>query len=145
MITEEQTQMQLLTSDQGQDGSQAGTDLVHIKYVRAQKESPEFMSVYNGIDQSVEVALSTFNFNVVPEPVLTLYDFIMSTFVGGNEATTTAPTPAGSNPDIPESEQPPPPAVDPGKIKVKVKLTSIRRMYRQTWKMLDTHSLIHEF
>ncbi|CAE6434049.1 unnamed protein product, partial [Rhizoctonia solani] len=125
MITEEQNRMQLLTSNQAQDGSEENTDLVRIKYVRAQKESPEFMSVYDGIDQSVDVALSAFTFNVAPEPVLTLYDFIMSTFVGGNEPATNAPTPAGSNPGTPEAEQPPPP-VDPGKIKVKVKLTSIR-------------------
>jgi vacuolar protein sorting-associated protein 13A/C len=126
MITEEQNRMQLLTSNQGQGESETIPDLVRVKYVRAQKESPEFMSVYNGIDQSVDVALSTFSFNVAPEPVLTLYDFIMSTFVGGNEPTTNAPTPAGSNMGTPEVEEPLP-VVDPGKIKVKVKLTSIKR------------------
>ncbi|CEL57657.1 Vacuolar protein sorting-associated protein 13 OS=Saccharomyces cerevisiae (strain ATCC 204508 / S288c) GN=VPS13 PE=1 SV=1 [Rhizoctonia solani AG-1 IB] len=125
MITEEQNRMQLLTSNQGQGESETIPDLVRVKYVRAQKESPEFMSVYNGIDQSVDVALSTFSFNVAPEPVLTLYDFIMSTFVGGNEPTTNAPTPAGSNMGTPEAEEPLP-VVDPGKIKVKVKLTSIK-------------------
>ncbi|KAH7345058.1 hypothetical protein B0J17DRAFT_763771 [Rhizoctonia solani] len=124
MITEDQSRMQLLTSNQGRDESEANSNLVLIKYVRAQKESPEFVSVYDRIDQSVDVALSTFTFNVQPEPVLTLYDFIMSTFVGGNEPMTNAPTPAGSNTGTPEAEQPPPP-VDPGKIKVKVKLTSI--------------------
>ncbi|CAE6445232.1 unnamed protein product [Rhizoctonia solani] len=124
MITEEQ-KMQLLTSNQAEGESEGSSDLVRIKYVRAQKESPEFIPVYDGIDQSVDVSLSTFTFNVAPEPVLTLYDFIMSTFVGGNEPTTNAPTPAGSNTGTPEAEQPPPP-VDPGKIRVKVKLTSIR-------------------
>lgn len=118
--------MQLLTSNQNQGGNQVITDLVRVKYIRAQKESPEFMSVYDGIDQSVEVALSTFTFNVAPEPVLTLYDFIMSTFVGGNEVTTSAPTPAGSNSGTPQSEQPPPPPAEPGIIKVNLKLTSVR-------------------
>ncbi|KAG9102497.1 hypothetical protein FRC06_001944 [Ceratobasidium sp. 370] len=126
MVTDEQNRMQLLTSTQGKDSNATPTDLVTIKYVRAQKESPEFMSVYDGIDQSVQVSLSTFNFNVAPEPVLTLYDFIMSTFVGGNDANTAAPTPAGSGSATPAAEQPPPPPVDPGKIRVKVKLTSIR-------------------
>ncbi|KAG8691548.1 hypothetical protein FRC11_001538 [Ceratobasidium sp. 423] len=77
MITEDQNRMQLLTSNQGQVGNGANSDLVSIKYVRAQKESPEFISVYDGIDQSVDVALSTFTFNVAPGPVLTLYDFII--------------------------------------------------------------------
>lgn len=134
--------MQLLTSNQGEDGNTTPTDLVSIKYVRAQKESPEFMSVYNGIDQTVEVALSTFTFHVAPEPVLTLYDFIMSTFVGGNEASTTAPTPAGSSPGTPQIEQPPPPPpVDPGKIKVKVKLTSVRCKFQITFKR-NAYSLL---
>ncbi|ELU43058.1 vacuolar protein sorting-associated protein vps13 [Rhizoctonia solani AG-1 IA] len=125
MITEEQKRMQLLTSNQGRAGGETSSDLVRVKYVRAQKESPEFTSVYDGIDQSVDVALSTFSFNVAPEPVLTLYDFIMSTFVGGNEPTTNTLTPAESSAGTPEAEEPPPP-VDSGKIKVKVKLTSIQ-------------------
>ncbi|GAB1518861.1 Vacuolar protein sorting-associated protein 13 [Rhizoctonia solani] len=125
MITEEQKRMQLLTSNQGRAGGETSSDLVRVKYVRAQKESPEFTSVYDGIDQSVDVALSTFSFNVAPEPVLTLYDFIMSTFVGGNEPTINTLTPAESSAGTPEAEEPPPP-VDSGKIKVKVKLTSIQ-------------------
>ncbi|KAJ1311504.1 hypothetical protein OPQ81_009991 [Rhizoctonia solani] len=124
MITEDQSRMQLLTSNQSQDESETISDLVRIKYVRVQKESPEFLSIYDEIDQSVDVALSTFTFNVAPEPVLTLYDFIMSTFVGGNEPATNAPTPTSSGVDTPQVEQPPPP-VDPGKIRVKLKLTSI--------------------
>ncbi|KAG8694260.1 hypothetical protein FRC09_009967, partial [Ceratobasidium sp. 395] len=126
MVTDEQNRMQLLTSTQEKDGNSAPADLVTVKYIRAQKESPEFMSVYGGIDQTVQVSLSTFNFNVAPEPVLTLYDFIMSTFVGGNEANTGAPTPAESGPVTPTNDQPPPPPADSGKIRVKVKLTSIR-------------------
>lgn len=56
-------------------------DLLVVNYVRAQKESPEFVSRFEGIDQSVDVQISTFIFRAAPEPVLTLYDFIMTTFV----------------------------------------------------------------
>lgn len=52
-----------------------------IGYRRAQKASPDFMSVYEGYDQSVEVRLTTFVVRAVPEHVITLYDYIMSTFV----------------------------------------------------------------
>jgi vacuolar protein sorting-associated protein 13A/C len=56
-------------------------DLMKISYKRVQKNSPEFATVYESIDQSVDVQLSTFIFHAAPEPVVSLYDFIMTTFV----------------------------------------------------------------
>ncbi|KAJ6604648.1 vacuolar protein sorting-associated protein 13 [Mycena vulgaris] len=56
-------------------------DLLSLTYRRVQKESPEFLTVYEGIDQSVDITISTFIFRAAPEPVLSLYDFIMTTFV----------------------------------------------------------------
>ncbi|KAF8216245.1 hypothetical protein K438DRAFT_1748990 [Mycena galopus ATCC 62051] len=56
-------------------------DLLSLTYRRVQKESPEFLTIYEGIDQSVDIKLSTFIFRAAPEPVLSLYDFIMTTFV----------------------------------------------------------------
>jgi len=60
-----------------------GADLLKVVYTRAQKESPEFNSKYEGIEQNVDVVISTLVFRAAPEPVLSLYDFIMSTFVSG--------------------------------------------------------------
>lgn len=54
---------------------------MEVAYRRVQKSSPDFISVYNGFDQSVEVKLSTFIFRAVPEHVLSLYDYLMTTFV----------------------------------------------------------------
>ena len=56
-------------------------DLLIVNYKRVQKSSPFYESVFEGIDQSVDVRISTFVFRAAPEPVLTLYDFIMTTFV----------------------------------------------------------------
>lgn len=56
-------------------------DLLIVAYTRVQKNSPEFISVYEGIDQSVDIKISTFVFRAAPEPVISLYDFIMTTFV----------------------------------------------------------------
>ncbi|KAF9044538.1 vacuolar protein sorting-associated protein 13 [Hymenopellis radicata] len=56
-------------------------DLLFVTYTRVQKDSPEFTSIYEGIDQKVEVRISTFIFRAAPEPVIALYDFIMTTFV----------------------------------------------------------------
>jgi vacuolar protein sorting-associated protein 13A/C len=59
--------------------------LLKVRYNRVQKESPEFMTVHEGVDQSIDVELSTFNIGIAPEPILSLYDFIMTTFVPQDE------------------------------------------------------------
>ncbi|KZO93498.1 vacuolar protein sorting-associated protein 13 [Calocera viscosa TUFC12733] len=114
-------------------------ELMRIKYTRVQKDSPEYMPVYEGVDQTIGVELSTFNFAVQPEPILTMYDFIMTTFVP-SKAITRPTTPFSESPpdllDLPPDLSGPTPAVpvppaepapehNPGKIKIRVKLTSI--------------------
>jgi len=56
-------------------------DLLTIAYVRVQNDSPEFLTVYEGINQAVDIQVSTFKFRAAPEPIIALYDFIMATFV----------------------------------------------------------------
>ena len=56
-------------------------DLLRIAYTRVQKESPEFATIYESVDQNVDIKVSTLVFRAAPEPVLALYDFIMTTFV----------------------------------------------------------------
>jgi vacuolar protein sorting-associated protein 13A/C len=74
--------LNVLTS--ADDESPSGRDLLTVGYTRVQKNSPEFSIVYGGIDQSVELMLSTVIVRVTPEAVLTLYDFVMTTFVPSN-------------------------------------------------------------
>lgn len=95
-------------------------DLLTVAYCRVQKESPEFQTVYEGIDQSVDIKISTFIFRVAPEPVLSLYDFIMTTFV-----------PQSNNQTIDAQEHaltevPPDSGVSEGRIRVLVKLASVQ-------------------
>jgi vacuolar protein sorting-associated protein 13A/C len=68
-----------------QHGSSPDSDLLRIAYTRAQKDSPEFLTMHDGIDQNVDIKMSTLVFRAAPEPVLALYDFIMTTFVSSNE------------------------------------------------------------
>ncbi|CAL1695807.1 unnamed protein product [Somion occarium] len=56
-------------------------ELLMVKYVRVQPQSPEFIIAYEGINQSVDIKISTFIFRAAPEPVISLHDFIMNTFV----------------------------------------------------------------
>jgi vacuolar protein sorting-associated protein 13A/C len=61
--------------------STGNKELLRIAYTRVQKESPEFATIYESVDQNVDISVSTLVFRAAPEPVLALYDFIMTTFV----------------------------------------------------------------
>ena len=63
-------------------------DLLTVAYVRAQKLSPEFTTVFEGIDQSIDIKISTFLFRIAPQPIISLYDFVMTTFVSRSEMPT---------------------------------------------------------
>ncbi|KAI9273340.1 hypothetical protein EDC94DRAFT_192131 [Helicostylum pulchrum] len=76
----------LVTSDQyalqpGHRHESTLKNLVHVEYVRCDKTSPEYVTKYKGIDQTVQVTLSTLNFIVTRSSVLTLNNFILHTFV----------------------------------------------------------------
>lgn len=66
-------------------GPSIDKDLLRISYCRVQKDSPDFLTIAEGIDQSVDIKMSTLVFQAAPEPVLDLYDFIMTTFVPDSE------------------------------------------------------------
>lgn len=101
-------------------------NLLSVKYRRAQKESPDFATIFDSIDQSVEATISTVIFRTAPEPVLTLYDFVMTTFVPKSE-----PPPINAIGDVRDSD-----ALEEvmtnasssssGKIRVIVKLASVQ-------------------
>lgn len=108
------------------DGSPVDNDLLRVTYKRAQKESPEFNSVFEGIDQSVDIHISTFIFRAAPEPVLALYDFIMTTFVPKPTTPAVENAPEAKHEDHPEEID----AIATGKIRVDVKLASIQSRSR---------------
>lgn len=105
-------------------GPSIDKDLLRISYYRIQKESPDFMTVAEGINQSVDIKMSTLVFQAAPEPVLDIYNFIMTTFVPESEPTvqpsselqTTSST-GGKDIGLTESD---------GKIRVLMKLEGIR-------------------
>ncbi|KIK70982.1 hypothetical protein GYMLUDRAFT_33082 [Collybiopsis luxurians FD-317 M1] len=98
-------------------------DLLSVTYCRVQPDSPEFNTIYEGIEQSVDVKISTFIFHAAPEPVLMLYDFIMTTFVPQSDATSSE----GSQIVEVESESSvQTAAVNESKIKVSVILASVQ-------------------
>ena len=101
--------------------------LVQVRYMRVQKDSPEFMTKHEGVDQSVDTELSTFRINIAPEPILSLYDFIMTTFVPQDDKTPSKETNDGKMVETAGTKDEATVEKDPrssDKIRVRVKLTS---------------------
>lgn len=98
-------------------------DLLKIKYTRVQKEAPNFASLYEGIDQNVDIKMSTLVFRAEPEPVIALYDFIMTTFVPESDTTIdqNAVTPHEAGVDIQAIE-----SGNDGKIRVLLKFEGVQ-------------------
>ena len=110
--------LQLLSSA---DGSIDGKDLLRVDYKRVQNNSPG----YEGFDQDITVDVSTVIFLTAPEPLLTLYDLIMTTFVPtssvpGESSTTVESTTAVVQPAAESSS-----VTQNGKLRLFVKLASV--------------------
>jgi vacuolar protein sorting-associated protein 13A/C len=103
--------------------SSSDLKLVKVKYMKVQKDSPEFMGVHEGVDQSVDTELSTFKITLAPEPILSLYDFIMTTFVPKDDENA-----ASDEQTIKEEQQQQSAQTSSDKIRVRVKLTSAQGM-----------------
>ncbi|KAH6917385.1 vacuolar protein sorting-associated protein vps13 [Coprinopsis sp. MPI-PUGE-AT-0042] len=118
-------------------------DLLQVKYTRAQRESPEFQTVFDGVDQNVDVKMSTLVFRAAPEPILDVYDFIMTTFVPSSQ-----PASEKSNqlalPDTPADDSnavaPATEALD-SKIRVLVRLEGVKLALENDAKILATLNL----
>lgn len=121
--------------------------LVKVNVVRVKKESPEFMSVYEGVETNVNVAITTINVIVTRKTLLTLLDFVLVTFTnpgGNNQSQQKAITDDGSEVDV--AVEPPDDAPQPqsaAAIRVKVDLKSIQLVLNNDGIRLATLSFNH--
>ena len=111
----------IITSEQIGEDDQELRDLVRVKYTQVKPESPEFQSVYGGVDKNVEIALSTINVIVTQKSILTLFDFTLTTFTSPDVAVVSPVQDHNSKEVALETGQKP----DESKIRVKIELTSI--------------------
>ncbi|KAI9014452.1 hypothetical protein CLU79DRAFT_890124 [Phycomyces nitens] len=76
----------LITSDTMDRYHQSGTEnereLVHVKYHQVNRKHPLYHDTFGGYDQTIDVALSTLNIIVTRSSILTLYNWVLSTFTG---------------------------------------------------------------
>ncbi|KAB5527937.1 hypothetical protein GE09DRAFT_408196 [Coniochaeta sp. 2T2.1] len=128
------------------EDQKAQRDLVHVKFVRVKKESPEYMSVYEGVEMNVDVAISTINLIVTRKTLLTLLDFILITFTNNDSPNNQQQAITETGEDLDIDVTPPSPGAgqnETGAIKVKVDLKSIRLILNNDGIRLATLSFKH--
>ena len=78
------TEFKQIVSSEG-SGANKGRDLFNVKFVKVNKESPEFVSTYEGIATNLDVSISTLDMVVTRKTLLTLLDFVLDTFASPDE------------------------------------------------------------
>lgn len=114
----------LITSEHIGEEEEEQKELVRVKYTQVKSESPEFQSVYGGVEKNVDVALSTINLIVTQKSILTLFDFILTTFTNP-EVTQAAEVPEHDLAESSVVSQRVSESSDESKMRVKVELKSI--------------------
>lgn len=122
--------------------AEEGKDLLTVSFVKVNPESPEFRSTYEGIATNLDVSVSTINLIVTRKTLLTLLDFVLSTFAGGNDESTTesieSKTKSAEEAEIDVEQQK---AGQADKLRIKAQLTSIALILNNDGVRLATLSL----
>lgn len=121
--------------------AEEGKDLFNVKFVKVNPESPEFKSTYEGIATNLDVSVSTINVIVTRRTLLTLLDFVLTTFAGPGQQQP-AIVDKKSEPeaeDVVEIPQQTTPQAD--RIRIKAQLTSIALILNNDGVRLATLSL----
>ncbi|KAI5864116.1 vacuolar protein sorting-associated protein 13 [Durotheca rogersii] len=123
-------------------------DLVRIRFIRVRRESPEFMPVYEGIETNINVAVSTINLVVTRRTLLTLLDFVLTTFTNNGNPSPQPPKRIDDTNEEKHDVEIIEPAVESqqneaGSIRVKVDLKSIRMILNNDGIRLATLSFNH--
>lgn len=105
--------------------------LIQVKFIKVNRESPEFQTVYQGIETNLDVAISTINLIVTRKTLLTLLDFVLITFTNPDQSNTPSTTNGIEEADDDDDEETPKkPATqtqgaDPEKIRIQINLKKI--------------------
>jgi vacuolar protein sorting-associated protein 13A/C len=114
----------LQLSSSGNESVEA-RDLLRVDYTRVQSSSPEYLSNYEGYDQIISVDVSTVIFRAPPEPLVTLYDLIMTTFVPPSPTLGETPSSAQTSSVVAQSTPEILPEQPTRKLRLMVKLASV--------------------
>ena len=126
------------------EGSSAdrGRDLFNVKFVKVNKDSPEFTSTYEGVATNLDVSISTLDVVVTRKTLLTLLDFVLDTFASPDEnQNTKAIEDQHTRQAKPDKALNSKSSDEPDKIRIKVDLHSIALILNNDGIRLATLSL----
>jgi vacuolar protein sorting-associated protein 13A/C len=118
--------------------------LVHVKFAKIKRDSPEFQSVYAGIETNLDVEISTINLIVTRRTLLTLLDFILITFTNpeaqqaDQQLLTDGADDESDGTATPPVQQP----ADPEKIRIQISLKKITLVLNNDGVRLATLSVM---
>ncbi|OAG41339.1 hypothetical protein AYO21_04502 [Fonsecaea monophora] len=118
--------------------AEEGKDLLDLKFVKVNPDSPELQSTYEGIATNLDVAVSTINVIVTRRTLLTLLDFVLTTFASPRDQQTIQEDADQLEERVDDSQQAKPQA---DKIRIKAQLTSIALILNNDGVRLATLSL----
>ena len=121
--------------------SEKDMELFNVKFVKVNKDSPEFMTVYEGIATNLDVSISTLDLIITRKTLLTLLDFVLDTFTSSDEPKPQKPIeqePSGGKSDESLASRP---SDQPEKIRIKVDLHGIALILNNDGIRLATLSL----
>ncbi|QIW98703.1 hypothetical protein AMS68_004221 [Peltaster fructicola] len=112
-------------------------DLLVLHFQRVNKDHPKFASEFESIATNLDVSLSTINLLVTRRTLLTLLDFVMTTFTGNDSQQ--EPEKKQAQLELPHEEAPKPQEAD--KIRVKAELKRVAVILNNDGIRLATLSL----
>jgi vacuolar protein sorting-associated protein 13A/C len=127
------------------NGSVERRDLLRVDYTRVQSSSPEYLSKYEGYDQIISVDVSTVIFRVAPEPLVTLYNFIMTTFVPSSPTPGEIPSSAQTSSTVPQPTPESLPEQPTRKLRLLVKLASVEGGNFVLITRVDVFDVMHSY
>ena len=128
-----------IISSEGFD-AKSDKELLTVKFVKVNNESPEFDSTYEGIATNLDVSVSTINVIVTRKTLLTLLDFVMTTFAGSDQSGSAEQVIDGNEADRDVSSETCT-TQNPDKIRIKAELDSIALILNNDGIRLATLSL----
>jgi vacuolar protein sorting-associated protein 13A/C len=113
-------------------------DLFNLKFVKVNKDSPEFQTKFEGIATNLDVDVSTINLIVTRRTLLTLLDFVLITFTNPDQPANEQAQIA-AKPD--EQQEVAPTQAEPDKIRIRAELKRIAVVLNNDGIRLATLSL----
>ena len=121
--------------------AEKNTDLINVKFVKVNKDSPEFVTTYEGIATNLDVSISTLELVVTRKTLLTLLDFVLDTFTSPDEPKSQKSIQQESSSGKPGQSLDTKPSNEPEKIRIKVELHGIALILNNDGIRLATLSL----